>query len=70
VLADNMILALAPIRERALSLQERPETVDEILADGAASARRIAAKTMREVRDRMGFMPRLRGAPSPPASSI
>jgi tryptophanyl-tRNA synthetase len=58
VLADNMISALAPIRERALSFQERPETVDEILADGAASARRIAAETMREVRERMGLMPR------------
>jgi hypothetical protein len=32
--------------------------VDEILADGAASARRIAAETMREVRARMGLMPR------------
>ncbi len=42
VLADNMIAALAPIRERALALQERPEMVDEILADGAAAARRIA----------------------------
>jgi tryptophanyl-tRNA synthetase len=58
VLADNIISALAPIRERALSLQERPEMVDEILADGAASARRIAAETMREVRERMGLMPR------------
>jgi tryptophanyl-tRNA synthetase len=53
-----MIKALAPIRERALSFQERPEMVDEILADGAASARRIAAETMREVRARMGLMPR------------
>ena len=58
VLADNMIAALAPIRERALALQERPEMVDEILADGAAAARRIAGETMREVRERMGFLPR------------
>jgi tryptophanyl-tRNA synthetase len=64
-LADNMIRALAPIRERALALQERPGMVDEILADGAASARRIAEETMREVRDRMGFMPRSRAALSP-----
>ena len=65
VLADNMIRALAPIRERALALQERPERVDEILADGAAAARRIASETMREVRDRMGFMPRHGAVPSP-----
>jgi tryptophanyl-tRNA synthetase len=62
VLADNMIQALAPIRERALALQEQPDTVDEILADGAARARRLAGETMREVRERMGFMPRTREA--------
>jgi tryptophanyl-tRNA synthetase len=63
VLADNMIATLAPIRERALQLQEEPGRVDEILADGAASARRHASDTMREVRDRMGFLP----APGNPA---
>jgi tryptophanyl-tRNA synthetase len=57
VLADNMIATLAPIRERALLLQETPERVDEILADGAAGARRRASETMREVRARMGFLP-------------
>jgi tryptophanyl-tRNA synthetase len=57
VLADNMIQALAPIRERALALRSRPELVDEILGDGAATAQRRAEETMRGVRDRMGFMP-------------
>ena len=56
VLADNMIATLAPIRERALDLQERPDRVDEILAEGAAVARRRASETLREVRDRMGFL--------------
>jgi tryptophanyl-tRNA synthetase len=56
VLADNMIAALRPIRERALELQERPDRVDEILADGASTARRMASETMREVRDRMGLL--------------
>ena len=56
VLADNMIAALAPIRERALELREQSERVDEILADGAATAHRMAAETMREVRDRMGLL--------------
>jgi tryptophanyl-tRNA synthetase len=64
-LADNMVRALAPIRERALSFQERPELVDEILGDGAASARRIAVGTMREVRERMGLMPRREVVVSP-----
>jgi tryptophanyl-tRNA synthetase len=57
VLADNMIATLAPIRERAMRLQETPDRVEEILAAGAAAARRLASETMREVRDRMGFVP-------------
>jgi tryptophanyl-tRNA synthetase len=57
VLADNIIATLAPIRERALRLQEEPDRVDEILAEGASAARRQASETMREVRDRMGFLP-------------
>jgi tryptophanyl-tRNA synthetase len=57
VLADNIIRTLAPIRERALELQAQPERVDQILSDGAAAARRIATETMREVRERMGFLP-------------
>ncbi|HEY8258038.1 MAG TPA: tryptophan--tRNA ligase [Gemmatimonadales bacterium] len=56
VLADNMIATLAPIRERALELQAEPGRVEEILAVGAASARRMAGETMREVRDRMGLL--------------
>ena len=56
VLADNMIRTLAPIRERALELQRQPETISQILADGAASARRIAGETLAEVKDRMGLL--------------
>jgi tryptophanyl-tRNA synthetase len=52
-----MIATLAPIRERALELQHQPERVDEILADGASTARRMAQETMREVRERMGLLP-------------
>jgi tryptophanyl-tRNA synthetase len=56
VLADNMIRTLAPIRERALELQGAPTTIEEILADGAASARRIAGETLDEVKHRMGLL--------------
>jgi tryptophanyl-tRNA synthetase len=65
VLADNMIATLAPIRQRALRLQETPDRVDEVLAEGAASAHRRASETMREVRDRMGFLPATVGQPGP-----
>jgi tryptophanyl-tRNA synthetase len=67
VLADNMIATLAPIRERALQLQETPDRVDQILAAGAASAQRRASETMREVRDRMGFLPAPEDQRSPTA---
>ena len=56
VLADNMIAALTPIRERAGELQENSERVDQILAEGASTARRMARETLREVRDRMGLL--------------
>ena len=57
VLADNMIATLAPIRERARQLQAAPDRVDEILAEGTLGARRRALETIREVKDRMGFLP-------------
>src|SRR5712671_6216387 len=56
VLADNMIAALAPIRERAQALQAEPRTVRDLLRAGAAKARAIARRTMSQVRRRMGFL--------------
>ncbi len=57
VLADNMAAALAPIRERAAALGERPAQVDEILADGARRANALARDTLALVHECMGFMP-------------
>ncbi len=57
VLADHMTATLAPIREKSLELSADPGTVTAILHDGAATARGRVAGTMREVRDRMGFLP-------------
>ncbi|MGE0352769.1 MAG: tryptophan--tRNA ligase [Gemmatimonadales bacterium] len=56
VLADNMARTLEPIRERARELKAAPERVTRILADGAARARAIAGETLREVKERMGFL--------------
>ena len=56
VLADNMIAALTPIRDRAIELQAQPDRLEEILGDGALTARRMAGETMREVRERMGLL--------------
>jgi len=62
ILADRIIATLAPIRARAAELQARPGQVEEILAEGADKARRIAVETMREVRERMGFLAPVRAA--------
>jgi tryptophanyl-tRNA synthetase len=57
LLADNMIAALAPVRERAQALRARPERVREILDAGAARARALAHQTLVEVGRVMGFLP-------------
>ncbi len=56
VLADNMIQALAPIRERAEALNRQPERVREVLAQGARRCREMAEATLAEVRRMMGFL--------------
>jgi tryptophanyl-tRNA synthetase len=54
-LADNVIAALAPIRERAEALRARPQRVRDVLAGGAERARALAVATMEDVRGRMGL---------------
>jgi tryptophanyl-tRNA synthetase len=56
-LAQNVIAALAPIRERAERLRANPGEVRGVLEHGAARARAIAVETMDEVRRRMGLRP-------------
>jgi tryptophanyl-tRNA synthetase len=56
VLADNMIAALTPIRERASALRAEPRKVTDILRAGAANARAVARRTMARVRRQMGFL--------------
>ena len=65
VLADNMIATLAPIRRRALELQQQGDYVDQVLAKGADKARQIALGTIDEVKRRMGFLPSYRPAVVP-----
>ena len=57
VLSDNMVAALAPIRERAADLKNRPAAVREVLASGAERCRALADETLAEVRRIMGFLP-------------
>jgi len=55
ILADNIVAAFEPFRQRAAELRSDPSTVERVLAEGAERARAIAKETMAEVRTRMGL---------------
>jgi tryptophanyl-tRNA synthetase len=48
--AETLVSYLAPIQERRARYIQNPGLVEEILEDGCQRARRVAAKTMEEVR--------------------
>ena len=50
IMAENLINALAPIREKRNFFEERPEMVAEIIASGNQKAKAVARQTMQEVR--------------------
>ncbi|MBP2649799.1 MAG: Tryptophan-tRNA ligase, bacterial-type [Firmicutes bacterium] len=54
-LAEKMVVALADIYERRLTLEANPARVKEILANGTERARKVAAATMEEVRAAMNL---------------
>jgi tryptophanyl-tRNA synthetase len=56
-LAEVVVNALAPIRERTEKMLADEPHLDRLLAHGAARARRVASQTMASVRDRVGFLP-------------
>jgi tryptophanyl-tRNA synthetase len=59
-LAEVVVGALAPIRERTEKLLADEAALDRLLAHGAARARPVARETMTQVSDRVGFLPGLR----------
>jgi tryptophanyl-tRNA synthetase len=54
IMAENLISALAPIREKRKYFEERPEMVLEIIASGNRKAQAVARQTMQEVRGAVG----------------
>lgn len=52
---DAINAELAPIRERALALEEDPTSLHNIIADGCEKAAELANETMRDVRSAMGL---------------
>jgi tryptophanyl-tRNA synthetase len=56
-LADVVVDAFAPIRERTEKLLADEAELDRLLAVGAVKAQALASATMRRVRGRVGFLP-------------
>src|SRR5258708_3576132 len=56
-LAEVVVDALAPIRERAEKMLADEAELDQLLADGAARAKEAASQTMPLLRDPVGFLP-------------
>jgi tryptophanyl-tRNA synthetase len=52
---DAINLELAPMRARAQPYLEDSALVKNIIADGCEKAKRLAAETMRDVREAMGL---------------
>ncbi|NUP63844.1 MAG: tryptophan--tRNA ligase, partial [Nonomuraea sp.] len=57
--AEAVVEAFTPIRERTEKLLADEAELDRLLSVGAERASAVARKTMAEVRDRVGFLPKL-----------
>ena len=55
-LAEVVVSAFAPIRERTEKMLADEAQLDRLLAHGAARAKKVAGPTMATVKDRMGFL--------------
>ncbi|MFJ2948399.1 tryptophan--tRNA ligase [Streptomyces sp. NPDC087226] len=56
-LAEVMVEFATPFKERTQQYLDDPETLDSILAKGAEKARAVAAETLAQAYDRVGFLP-------------
>jgi tryptophanyl-tRNA synthetase len=56
-LAEIMVEFVTPFRERTQQYLDDPETLDSILAKGAEKARAVAAETLAQAYERVGFLP-------------
>ncbi|MET7696159.1 MULTISPECIES: tryptophan--tRNA ligase [unclassified Streptomyces] len=56
-LAEVMVDFVTPFRERTQQYLDDPETLDSILAKGAEKARAVAAETLSQAYDKVGFLP-------------
>ena len=55
--ADSVIEAVAPIREKTNELMSSPDHLDELLFKGAEKAGEVANRTLENVQNALGFIP-------------
>ncbi|NNH23726.1 tryptophan--tRNA ligase [Pseudokineococcus marinus] len=55
--ADVVVEALSPVRERTLALLDDPAELDAVLARGAERARAVAGDVLARAHDRLGLLP-------------
>jgi tryptophanyl-tRNA synthetase len=51
MMAENLIMALEPVREKRAYYEAHPDTVQEVIEDGDQKARVVARETMEQVRE-------------------
>ncbi|WP_022873237.1 tryptophan--tRNA ligase [Nesterenkonia alba] len=56
-LAEVVVAAIGPVRDRAAELLADPAELDALLAKGAAKAREVAAETLQTAYEKVGFLP-------------
>ncbi|MFJ8106950.1 tryptophan--tRNA ligase [Streptomyces sp. NPDC096132] len=56
-LADVVVDFVTPFRDRTQQYLDDPETLDSILAKGAEKARAVAAETLSQAYEKVGFLP-------------
>jgi len=56
--ADVVVEYLRPVRARTLELLDDQKYLDQVLAEGAAKAQAVASKTLADVYERIGLIPR------------
>jgi tryptophanyl-tRNA synthetase len=61
-LAEVVVEFVRPIQERTRTYLDDPGQLDKLLAIGAEKARAVSARTLRDVYDRVGFLPPSSGA--------
>ena len=54
--AEYIIAGLAPFQKRYIELEKNPQEITKILQEGKEKAQTMANATLRDVKEKMGFL--------------